>query len=472
MFGVLIWAAAPGGPPGGRQFQAQGPLRANDANPRYFIDGTGKAVYLAGVHDGWELQDCAWADKSPGVKFDWDGFLDFLAEHGYNVIRLWSVEHTKIRDDDPDLTIPMPYRRADTAGKANDGGPKFDLDRFDGAYFERLRRRTTEAGDRGIYVIVMLFQGWSIEDKGGRVNPWPYHPFHRANNVNGVDGDLNGDGQGKELHNWLGEDHPITKRQRAYVRKVVDTVNDLDNVLYEIANESHGDSLDWQSRMTEYIHEYERAKPKQHPVGISVPFGIPWKHGLNGELLKTPADWISPNREAGNGYSFRYDPPPAGGRKVVLSDTDHLFGVGCKDYKWMWKTFTRGYNLLYMDMWTMEPRDPDRRLVRRALGITRRLADRVNLVAMTPHEELASTKYCLADPGREYVVYVASAEPITVDLSKAARKLAVEWIDPRNGTATPGREVAGGGRRIFRAPHPGDAVLYLKAVERHSGREG
>ena len=30
----------------------------------------------------------------------------------------------------------------------------------------------------------------------------------------------------------------ITALQEAYVRKVVDTVNDLDNVLYEISNES------------------------------------------------------------------------------------------------------------------------------------------------------------------------------------------------------------------------------------------
>lgn len=264
VFGVVLWAVAPAGPPGGRLVHAQGPLRVSNANPRYFTDGAGKAVYLAGAHDGWELQDCAWGDKNPGVQFDWDGFLDFLGRHGHNVIRLWCVEHTRITDDDP-----------------------------------------------------------------------------------------NGDGQGKELHRWLGESHPITERQRAYVRKVIDTVNDLDNVLYEIANESHGDSLDWQSRMTEYIRKYERAKPKQHPVGISVPFRASWKPGLNGELLRTPADWISPNREAG-GYGFRDNPPPADGRKVVLSDTDHFFGVGCKDYKWVWKTFTRGHNLLYMDMWTIE----------------------------------------------------------------------------------------------------------------------
>jgi len=51
-------------------------------------------------------------------------------------------------------------------GKALDGKLKFDLARFQQAYFDRLRRRVAAAGKRGIYVSVMLFQGFSIEQKG------------------------------------------------------------------------------------------------------------------------------------------------------------------------------------------------------------------------------------------------------------------------------------------------------------------
>ena len=300
--GVLLstpWAARPE--------SATGPLAVCAANPRYFADSSGEPVYLAGAHDGWELQDYAWGDRNPGVLFDWSGLLDFLVAHEHNVIRMWVVEHTKINDDDQDLTTPMPYERVAGNGEANDGEGKFDLDRFSEAFFQRLRSRTAEARHRGLYVIVMLFQGWSIEDKGGRVNPWPYHPFHAANNVNAVNGDLNGDGQGTELHTWLGDDHPITERQRAYVRQVVDTVNDLDNVLYEIANESSAYSTQWQYRTIDYIHEYEREKPTQHPVGMT----FQHQGGSNAALFESPADWISPNREGG----YRHSPPPADGRK-------------------------------------------------------------------------------------------------------------------------------------------------------------
>ena len=47
-------------------------------------------------------------------------------------------------------------------GTAKDGKPKFDLDSFDQAYFDRLRERVIAAGSEGIYVSVMLFEGFSL----------------------------------------------------------------------------------------------------------------------------------------------------------------------------------------------------------------------------------------------------------------------------------------------------------------------
>ena len=41
-------------------------------------------------------------------------------------------------------------------------------------------------------------------------------------------------------------------------------MGDLDNVLYEISNESHANSVQWQYDMINYIKIYEVTKPKQH----------------------------------------------------------------------------------------------------------------------------------------------------------------------------------------------------------------
>jgi len=100
--------------------------------------------------------------------------------------------------------------------------------------------------------------------------------------------------------------------------------------------------------------------------------------------------------------------------------------------------------------------------VRRAMGVTRRLAERVNLSAVTPRNDLASSRYCLADPGKEYLVYVPQGGEVTVDLSAAMGDLAVEWMDPIAATVTSAEPTAGGGQRTLKAPFTGDAVLYLR----------
>ena len=38
----------------------------------------------------------------------------------------------------------------------------------------------------------MLFEGWGVQFAG---RAWETHPFHPKNNVNGIDGDVNGDGK-------------------------------------------------------------------------------------------------------------------------------------------------------------------------------------------------------------------------------------------------------------------------------------
>ena len=216
-----------------------------------------------------------------------------------------------------ELVQPLPYERTKSG--------KFDLDRLSQEYFDRLRARVVAAGKRGIYVSVMLFQGWDVETKGRKTNPLDAHPFNKRNNANGVDGDPSGTGEGMDLHTL--KIPAVTRLQEDYVRKVLDTLNDLDNVLYEISNESHGGSVEWHYHMINFIHEYEKKKPKQHPVGMTFLWSDKYR-GSNEDLFESPADWVSPNPEAKDGYNYAYNPPPADGRKVVLLDTDHLWGLG------------------------------------------------------------------------------------------------------------------------------------------------
>ena len=82
---------------------------------------------------------------------------------------------------------------------------------------------------------------------------------------------------------------------------------------------------------------------------------------------------------------------------------------------------------------------------------------------MVPRNDIASTSYCLANPGIEYLVYLPAGGAASVDLLAASGDLTVEWFDPNKDDTRDGGTVAGGARRSFTSPFGRDAVLYLKA---------
>ncbi len=447
-----------------------GTLRPNLENRRYFSDGTGRPIYLTGSHVWDNLQD--WGGATP--QFDFTAYLDLLKKNNHNFIRLWRIGENTVKGGS--LITPMPWQRTGP-GTAGDGQSKFDLTKFDPQYFERLRSRIIEAGKRGIYVSIMLYDG---------IFDWESHPFNSANNINNIDDRLKSDGDGREIFTLTSP--KITELHKAYIRKVIDTVNDLDNVLYEVGNEIQRYSLEWQYHIINYIKDYEQKKPKQHPVGMTSSGGDGPEHLTNSDLLNSPADWISP-RSLEPGQNYSYNPPPANGKKVIISDTDHLAGV-LEDPtpEWVWKSFLRGLNPILMDVtqnrapggfqakWN-EINRPGLAETRRAMGQTLRYANRVNLAKMVPLVELASTNYCLANAGEEYLVYLPFDDvrkrekilqliktmdsKIWVDLFGVSGLFRIEWFNPITDEVIDGGTTVGGGKRYFKVPFRGDAVLYI-----------
>jgi hypothetical protein len=356
----------------------------------------------------------------------------------------------------------MPYERSGP-GVAADGLPRFDLTRFNQSYFDRLRARVAAARDRGIYVGVMLFQGWSVWHFDAGRNAWAYHPFRAPNNINGINGDPGDDGEGEETHSLRLP--AITALQETYIRKVVDTLNDMDSVLFEISNETKpsASSQAWEYHMVEYIKAYEATKPRQHPVGVTSN-----SRRDSDVLSSSPSDWVSLRRINVGDATLLTDPPPTDGRRVILLDSDHL---GSRPMQmdptlaraWVWKSFTRGYNPIVMDNPTnpMADTSPGFVAAREAMGQTARYARTVNMATMMPRVDLSSSRFALADPGGAYLVYQPDRTLFTVDLSGAPGTYSVRWFDPLTGVTISGDTVEGDHPLLFWPPFSGDAVLHL-----------
>ncbi len=475
-------------------------LSVHPINKRYFINPEGDAVYLAGAHVWQNLQDygpgnppttsCNFNQGEAhncGVE-EWQ----YLRARGHNFTRGWHWEQEQGYEGTTGYTTrPIPYLK--------EANGLYNLNAYDENYFNQLRNRVAAAQANGLYISVMLFNGWSIQQRSTEEgdDPWLGHPFHINNNSTwsgGFNPDIDGDG-GEEVHALIHSE--VTAVQKAYVERVVQELNQFDNIIWEICNEC-GDShnqiskaatVEWMEDMADHIRTLEGAEGmQQHLIWLSAPWG-----GANAELLASSAEVVA----VSGGVSHHQSPPandPSEHEKIVILDSDHIDNPSCVDwepgrelwcgYAWPWKVFTRGYNAALMDtVRTVYPIgpigpadpvfDPPVEATRFALGQTARYGNEViqNLAGMQPSEELIVSqiggedlRYVLANQGQEYLVF--RPESGLFELELLAGNYAYHWFDiqAENGIGaiinSDALTVSADGAQAFESTGP-NHVLYI-----------
>ena len=449
-----------------------GLLRVHPTNPIYFTADSGKAIYLGGHQIFVDLQDNTFGKTviyNYQQTLDWNWYLGFAKDRGMNYIRGWSEFSTGCLTSPCIPANPMPYKRVSGSGNANDGGLKFDLNQFNQAYFDRMRQRIIDAGQNNITISVMLLQVYGFQ--AGSL--WDTNVFNVKNNINRVNADQNGDGWGLEF--WTSPSSELRNLHRKYVTKVIDSINDLDNVIFELGNEvgEVGGTANWLNDMANFVKSYEARKPKQHliymsPGGLGKPHADAHDHSetyvSKGQLVSSSADVFAVSDW---GENYNADPPVNDTGKPAFMDEDHLgaFAPGAFEHKVPWKAFTRGYHFSLYDHPFEVPsfESPGWELTRKNIGAAVNYANIkfLNLAAMSPSTKVSSTTYALANPGSEYLIYQPNTGSFTVDMQSGA--YSYEWFEPQTASvASTGYYAASSGRNSFTPPFSGDAVLYLR----------
>ena len=155
------------------------PLSLHPDNPHYFLfRGRPTVLVTSGEHYGAVLN----------LDFDYVRYLDALLADSLNHTRTWAGAYREIPGSfgiTENTLAPLPGRficpwaRSDQPGYF-DGGNKFDLTRWDEAYFARLKDFMARASERGVVVELNLFCP-NYND-----SLWLANPMSAANNVNGV----------------------------------------------------------------------------------------------------------------------------------------------------------------------------------------------------------------------------------------------------------------------------------------------
>ena len=203
-------------------------IRLHPANPHYFqFRGRPTLLVTSGEHYGAVLNP----------DFDYRIYLQTLARDGLNFTRIFTGSYFEpqgafgIRKNTlaPDGARALtPWARSATPGFPA-GGNRFDLARWDDAYFRRLRDFVRLAGEHGVVVEITLFSSIYGDAQ------WAINPLNPAGNVNGTDSVAR-----QRVHTLQNGD--LLAHQERMVRKVVRELNAFDNVIYEIQNEPWADN--------------------------------------------------------------------------------------------------------------------------------------------------------------------------------------------------------------------------------------
>jgi hypothetical protein len=434
------------------------PVRLHPANPHYFLF-RGKAIALitSGEHYGAVLNR----------DFDYHRYLATLESDGLNYTRLFAGSYVEVpaksfgilhNDLAPEPgRFLAPWARSETPGYVG-GGNKFDLEKWDSAFFTRYRDFLSEAAKRGIVVEVTLFSAHYAEAQ------WQMSALNSADNINNTDAI-----DWKKLNTL--ENGNILAHQEKYARKLVREANSFDNVIFEIQNEPWSDrpvltdvinpylrppardtypnsvdlpdelSMAWQARVAEWVTAEESVLPNHHPIA------------QNYSNFRLPVRNLLPNVDVVN---FHYAYPDAvllnyGLGKAISYDETGFLGRDDDAYRrqaWNFMlsggsvfdsldySFTTGHE----DGSYSEPNGPGggSPSLRHQLRILSQFLQSFSLLDLRPDTRTVKhaagvTARVLSNRGEQYAIYLDGNGPCDLTLELQPGSYSSEWVNVVTG---------------------------------------
>ena len=428
------------------------PIKLHPRNPHYFSwRGKPAVLVTSAEHYGAVLN----------LDFDYVRYLDTLKRDGLNNTRTFSgayCENPAAFNIASNTLAPAPGRflspwaRSETPGYAN-GGNKFDLNRWDAAYFKRLKDFVRQAGRRGVVVEFTFFCPFYKDDM------WKLSPMHAANNVNGT-GSVN-----RTNVYTLDQHGGLLAVQEAMVRKVVTELNAFDNLLWEICNEPYfgGVTMDWQHRIADVITAAEQPLRQKHLITQNI--------ANKQKQVENPHPAVSV-------FNFHYATPPDtvamnyALNKVIGDNETGFKGKNDTHYRMEGWEFILAGGALYNNLdYSFTVGREDGTFVypakqpgggnpgfRRQMKVLKDFIHSFDFVKMRPDKTVVKggvpekgRVQALVEPGRQYAVYVfggGGGQGIQLTLDLPQGNYRVEWVNTMLGKIDKRETIHHGGGQV------------------------
>jgi len=423
------------------------PISLNPDNPHYFLYKEKPAVLITSAeHYG------AVINGTP----DYKRYLDVLQRYHFNLTRIFTGSYSEgepgRQEDQNTLSVRRgklltPWARSNVPGYVN-GGNKFDLDQWDSHYFARLKDFCKEASKRGIVVEIAFFSA------NYSPSNWRNSPLNRHNNIN------------------LKEDIPYNKIYRsdyknlihyqlAMVRKIVQEVNEFDNVYFEICNEPYWlkgipevdssiheqqvtpEIYQWQRNIAFAVKETEQRLAKKHLIAQNFANTYLKITNLDTNVSILNFHYAYPPKTVTDNYALN--------KPVSFDETSD--GLNAADRRREAWAFMMAGGAVYNNLdWSFINDDMTGmglntsgqhrtgKAVRNQLGVLQKAMagfDFINAIPLDSTYKIDGMDiYGLGVKGKDYMMYwlkTAKSSPATWSFSLPGGKYMLKWMDPSNG---------------------------------------
>ena len=401
--------------------RVHGAVRVDGQHPRHFVFEDGTRFFPMGYECDW-----LWAlDATNAALPSVNRFLDKLAANGFNYVLLNAYAHdtswAKGKTSDEDYGPPPLYAWAGTNEQA-------DHSRFNLAYWQHYDRVIAALNDRGMLAHVMI----KVYNK--MVN-WP----------------AKGSAEDDLYFRWL------IARYCAYP-----------NVHWDFSKESNNEKdLDYKLGRIKFIRDND---PYRRAITTHTDLQT-YDSGAYNEVLDYRSDQVHSKWHASLlnhrqqhawpvlNVEFGYEHGPQG-----LQDQTYRVAQAPEEVcRRAWEVcLAGGYGAYYYtytawDIIRPEDSPPGYRYFRQL----REFFDRTGYWRMEPSDELVSEGYCLAEPGREYIVFLNQPAPFTLRLEGLERPVKAEWFHPFTGQRRDAGTLGNGVQQLTPPDNWGEAPVVL-----------
>jgi hypothetical protein len=379
-------------------------------NPSYFVY-KGKPIFLQGY------ARLPGGDAVSNIKYNYPRDIENAADYGANLITISLFEPGKEFE---------PWEKVDD---------KYDLDKLYTRYFGRLSDYVATCAYHGLLVNIILWDEHTLRPQPE--GEWRQNPMNPLNNSNLSKDALDTQNALPGFYRTipaLGGNPEVLKYQEALIHKVFSETSRYRNVIYTLGSESA--PKEWFEYWADFLHK-EAANEEADTVVI-LPAGSQARAGADGLDPSSAMDAL-PFADK-HDYLLREAGTPA---KAILCAK--LAKPKRSD---LWVAFASGAaGATFQAMPPVTGEDPWKMW----MNAFKNLTYDVKLERMRPAQELikSGTAYCLADPGREYLIYIPFGGDVKLDMSATKGECYAALYDPATGNKVREYTVTAGPETLF-----------------------